>query len=96
MFYSHGWITAGNTFAHLEKSSFTDVLVRLVISGVFSWFGCFYNVFQITPRFGPLKGGIAVTIKGMNLGIQKDDIKNITVAGVPCKHLQERYSVSTR
>lgn len=57
---------------------------------------CFNNVFQITPRFGPLKGGIAVTIKGMNLGIQKDDIKNITVAGVPCKHLQEQYSVSTR
>ncbi|XP_073687656.1 plexin-B2b [Garra rufa] len=54
------------------------------------------QITDITPRFGPLKGGIAVTIKGSNLGIQKDDIKNITVAGVPCKHLRERYSVSTR
>uniref|UniRef100_A0A672LQ63 Plexin-B2-like n=1 Tax=Sinocyclocheilus grahami TaxID=75366 RepID=A0A672LQ63_SINGR len=53
------------------------------------------QITDITPRFGPLKGGIAVTIKGSNLGIQKDDIKNITVAGVPCKHLRERYSVST-
>uniref|UniRef100_A0A8C1JT50 Plexin b2b n=1 Tax=Cyprinus carpio TaxID=7962 RepID=A0A8C1JT50_CYPCA len=53
------------------------------------------QITDITPRFGPLEGGIAVTIKGSNLGIQKDDIKNITVAGVPCKHLRERYSVST-
>ncbi|RXN05275.1 plexin-B2-like protein [Labeo rohita] len=53
------------------------------------------QITDITPRFGPLKGGIAVTIKGSNLGIQKDDIKNITVAGVPCRHLRERYSVST-
>uniref|UniRef100_A0A8C1IGB8 Plexin b2b n=1 Tax=Cyprinus carpio TaxID=7962 RepID=A0A8C1IGB8_CYPCA len=53
------------------------------------------QITDITPRFGPLKGGIAVTIKGSNLGIQKDDIKNITVAGVPCKHLREQYSVST-
>uniref|UniRef100_A0A8C2HTA9 Plexin b2b n=1 Tax=Cyprinus carpio TaxID=7962 RepID=A0A8C2HTA9_CYPCA len=45
------------------------------------------QITDITPRFGPLEGGIAVTIKGSNLGIQKDDIKNITVAGVPCKHL---------
>lgn len=54
------------------------------------------NVFKVTPKFGPLKGGIRVTIKGSNLGIQKEDIKNITVAGVPCKHLGEHYSVSTR
>ncbi|NP_001184245.2 plexin-B2b isoform 2 precursor [Danio rerio] len=53
------------------------------------------QITDITPRFGPLKGGIAVTIKGSNLGIQKDDIKNITVAGVNCRHLRERYSVST-
>ncbi|XDV53389.1 hypothetical protein PO909_021900 [Leuciscus waleckii] len=53
------------------------------------------QITDITPRYGPLKGGIAVTIKGSNLGVQRDDIKNITVAGVPCKHLRERYSVST-
>ncbi|XP_055048270.2 plexin-B2b [Misgurnus anguillicaudatus] len=53
------------------------------------------QITDITPKYGPLKGGIAVTIKGSNLGIQKEDIKNITVAGVPCKHLGERYSVST-
>ncbi|XP_056307346.1 plexin-B2b [Danio aesculapii] len=53
------------------------------------------QITDITPRFGPLKGGIAITIKGSNLGIQKDDIKNITVAGVNCRHLRERYSVST-
>ncbi|TRY78985.1 hypothetical protein DNTS_005258 [Danionella cerebrum] len=53
------------------------------------------QITNITPRFGPLQGGIAVTIKGSNLGIQKSDIKNITVAGVNCRHLQERYSVST-
>ncbi|XP_057185372.1 plexin-B2b isoform X1 [Triplophysa rosa] len=53
------------------------------------------QITDVTPKFGPLKGGIKVTIKGSNLGIQKEDIKNITVAGVRCKHLGERYSVST-
>uniref|UniRef100_W5NEH5 Plexin b2a, tandem duplicate 1 n=1 Tax=Lepisosteus oculatus TaxID=7918 RepID=W5NEH5_LEPOC len=49
----------------------------------------------IIPRYGPLEGGIAVTIKGSNLGIRKEDIRSITVAGVECKHEPERYSVST-
>ncbi|KAI5100170.1 plexin-B2 precursor, partial [Silurus meridionalis] len=49
----------------------------------------------ISPRYGPLKGGISVTIKGSNLGIHKDDIKSISVAGVPCIHQEEKYSVST-
>ncbi|XP_051548054.1 plexin-B2-like isoform X2 [Myxocyprinus asiaticus] len=53
------------------------------------------QITDITPRYGPLKGGIAVTIKGSNLGIQRGDIRNITVAGVSCRHLGERYSVST-
>ena len=48
------------------------------------------------PRYGPMNGRIAVTIKGSNLGIKKEDIKKITVAGVDCVHQMERYSVSTR
>uniref|UniRef100_A0A8B9RJJ0 Plexin b2b n=1 Tax=Astyanax mexicanus TaxID=7994 RepID=A0A8B9RJJ0_ASTMX len=50
---------------------------------------------SIIPRYGPILGGISVTIKGSNLGIQKEDIKSITVAGVPCTQQEEKYSVST-
>ncbi|XP_061085199.1 plexin-B2-like [Conger conger] len=53
------------------------------------------KITQVIPSFGPLKGGILVTIKGSNLGIQKEDIRNITVAGVPCAHKLDGYSVST-
>jgi len=52
--------------------------------------------FQIVPRYEPMNGQISVTIKGSNLGIKQEDIKRITVAGVPCTHQPERYSVSTR
>ena len=41
-------------------------------------------------------GGISVTILGSNLGIQQADIKRISVAGVPCIHQPDKYSVSTR
>uniref|UniRef100_A0A8C3AF21 Plexin b2b n=1 Tax=Cyclopterus lumpus TaxID=8103 RepID=A0A8C3AF21_CYCLU len=41
----------------------------------------------IIPRFGPLRGGISITIRGSNLGIHKEDIKSITVVGEPlCIH----------
>uniref|UniRef100_A0A673ARH7 Plexin-B2-like n=1 Tax=Sphaeramia orbicularis TaxID=375764 RepID=A0A673ARH7_9TELE len=40
------------------------------------------EITDIIPRFGPLNGRIAVTIKGSNMGIKKEDIKKITVAGV--------------
>ncbi|TNN23598.1 Plexin-B2 [Liparis tanakae] len=50
---------------------------------------------DIVPRFGPLNGRISVTIKGSNMGIEKDDVKRITVAGVDCVHQGEHYSVST-
>uniref|UniRef100_A0A672GXX2 Sema domain-containing protein n=1 Tax=Salarias fasciatus TaxID=181472 RepID=A0A672GXX2_SALFA len=50
---------------------------------------------DIIPRFGPLQGGISITIRGSNLGIHQDDIKNITVVGEPCIHQKEKYSVST-
>ncbi|KAM6984807.1 plexin-B2a [Aplochiton taeniatus] len=53
------------------------------------------KITDIIPRFGPLNGRIAVTIRGSNLGIRKEDIKRITVAGVDCVHQQDRYSVST-
>uniref|UniRef100_A0A4W6D032 Plexin b2a, tandem duplicate 1 n=1 Tax=Lates calcarifer TaxID=8187 RepID=A0A4W6D032_LATCA len=54
------------------------------------------EITDIVPRFGPLKGRISVTIKGSNMGIKKEDIKKITVAGVDCNHQADRYSVSTR
>ncbi|KAM4712047.1 plexin-B2-like isoform 1-T3 [Anableps anableps] len=53
------------------------------------------EIFDIIPRYGPLNGRISVTIKGSNMGIQKEDVKKITVAGVECVHLKDRYSVST-
>uniref|UniRef100_A0A4W6D025 Plexin b2a, tandem duplicate 1 n=1 Tax=Lates calcarifer TaxID=8187 RepID=A0A4W6D025_LATCA len=53
------------------------------------------EITDIVPRFGPLKGRISVTIKGSNMGIKKEDIKKITVAGVDCNHQADRYSVST-
>lgn len=51
---------------------------------------------QIIPRYGPVRGGISVTIKGSNLGIHKEDIKAISVVGVPCVHQENKYAVSTR
>ncbi|KAJ8269799.1 hypothetical protein COCON_G00124060 [Conger conger] len=53
------------------------------------------KITEIHPQFGPLKGGISVTIRGSNLGIRKEDITSINVAGVTCIHQQDRYSVST-
>uniref|UniRef100_A0A3Q3Q2T7 Sema domain-containing protein n=1 Tax=Monopterus albus TaxID=43700 RepID=A0A3Q3Q2T7_MONAL len=53
------------------------------------------EIVNIIPRFGPLNGRIAVTIKGSNMGIKKEDVKKITVAGVDCVHQEDRYSVST-
>ncbi|TWW64893.1 Plexin-B2 Precursor [Takifugu flavidus] len=53
------------------------------------------EITDIIPRFGPLNGRISVTIKGSNMGIKKEDIKKITVAGVDCVHQEDRYSVST-
>ncbi|TRY62363.1 hypothetical protein DNTS_020994 [Danionella cerebrum] len=53
------------------------------------------KITDIVPRYGPMNGKISVTIKGSNLGIRKEDIKRITVAGVACDHKPERYSVST-
>uniref|UniRef100_A0AAY5K7D3 Sema domain-containing protein n=1 Tax=Esox lucius TaxID=8010 RepID=A0AAY5K7D3_ESOLU len=54
------------------------------------------QITEITPLYGPLKGGISVTIKGSNLGIRKEDVKAILVVGVPCEHQKDKYAVSTR
>ncbi|XP_029017170.1 plexin-B2a [Betta splendens] len=53
------------------------------------------HITAIVPQFGPLNGRISVTIKGSNMGIKKEDVKKITVAGVDCVHQEDRYSVST-
>uniref|UniRef100_A0A672Z805 Plexin-B2-like n=1 Tax=Sphaeramia orbicularis TaxID=375764 RepID=A0A672Z805_9TELE len=53
------------------------------------------EITDIIPLFGPLQGGISITIRGSNLGIHKDDIVSITVVGEPCIHQKEKYSVST-
>ncbi|XP_068168450.1 plexin-B2b [Antennarius striatus] len=53
------------------------------------------QITDIIPRFGPLKGGISITIRGSNLGIHGEDIKSITVVKQPCIHQVEKYSVST-
>ncbi|XP_074553968.1 plexin-B2-like [Halichoeres trimaculatus] len=53
------------------------------------------EITDIIPRYGPLNGRISVTIKGSNMGIKKEDIKRISVAGVDCVHQEDRYSVST-
>ncbi|XP_047453198.1 plexin-B2b isoform X2 [Mugil cephalus] len=53
------------------------------------------EITDIIPRFGPLQGGISITIRGSNLGIHEEDIKSITVVGEPCIHQPEKYSVST-
>uniref|UniRef100_A0A4W5NEG8 Plexin B2 n=1 Tax=Hucho hucho TaxID=62062 RepID=A0A4W5NEG8_9TELE len=53
------------------------------------------HITDIIPRYGPMRGGISVTIKGSNLGIHKEDIKAINVVGVPCIHQEKKYVVST-
>ncbi|XP_054655754.1 plexin-B2-like isoform X2 [Dunckerocampus dactyliophorus] len=53
------------------------------------------KITDIIPRFGPLNGHISVTIRGSNMGIKKEDIKRISVAGVECAHQEDKYTVST-
>uniref|UniRef100_A0A8C8A662 Plexin b2b n=1 Tax=Oryzias sinensis TaxID=183150 RepID=A0A8C8A662_9TELE len=52
------------------------------------------EITDVKPLYGPLNGSISITIFGSNLGIHKEDIKSITVAGEPCIHQKEKYSVS--
>ncbi|KAI3371138.1 hypothetical protein L3Q82_023765 [Scortum barcoo] len=53
------------------------------------------KITDIIPKYGPMQGGISITIRGSNLGIHREDITSITVVGEPCIHQQEQYSVST-
>uniref|UniRef100_A0A3P8RCU7 Sema domain-containing protein n=1 Tax=Astatotilapia calliptera TaxID=8154 RepID=A0A3P8RCU7_ASTCA len=50
------------------------------------------EITNISPLFGPVLGGISITISGSNLGIDQGDIKSIRVAGKPCIHEPEKYS----
>ncbi|RVE71572.1 hypothetical protein OJAV_G00053220 [Oryzias javanicus] len=52
------------------------------------------EITDVKPMYGPISGGISITIFGSNLGIHKEDIKSIIVAGEPCVHQKEKYSVS--
>lgn len=84
----------------LATATFPDrkavILNQTVISLIIIFQVIISFLLQIIPRFGPLNGRISVTIKGSNMGIKKEDIKKITVAGVDCVHQEDRYSVSTR
>ncbi|KAG8142823.1 hypothetical protein E2320_006013, partial [Naja naja] len=51
---------------------------------------------QIEPKNGPLSGGILLTIRGSNLGINAEDVKEIMVANTECQFRKEFYSVSTK
>ncbi|XP_028664635.2 plexin-B2 [Erpetoichthys calabaricus] len=53
------------------------------------------EILDMIPRRGPLEGGISVTIKGSNMGITKNDISKIQVAGIDCMHKEDKYAVST-
>ncbi|XP_032076613.1 plexin-B2 isoform X1 [Thamnophis elegans] len=51
---------------------------------------------QIEPKNGPLSGGILLTIRGSNLGVKAEDVKEIMVADTECQFRKELYSVSTK
>ncbi|XP_035243378.1 plexin-B1 isoform X2 [Anguilla anguilla] len=51
----------------------------------------------IEPLSGLVEGGTLITISGSNLGQKAQDIQDsVTVAGVPCAVLPDRYEVSSR
>ncbi|XP_073669055.1 plexin-B1 isoform X3 [Paramisgurnus dabryanus] len=54
------------------------------------------HIHMITPLSGPVEGGTVVTIFGSNLGQRAEDIKHsVTIAGVPCRVIADRYEVSS-
>ncbi|XP_043221511.1 plexin-A2-like isoform X2 [Amphibalanus amphitrite] len=54
------------------------------------------QIHDFRPKSGPFEGGTNITITGINLGKTFSDIYDqVTVAGVPCKPIQELY-VRTR
>ncbi|XP_063679501.1 plexin A3-like isoform X3 [Bolinopsis microptera] len=55
------------------------------------------TVNKIEPVAGPVSGGTKVTITGVNLGVEFQDIESIYVADTVCNHMLygEQYQVST-
>ncbi|KAL5259585.1 hypothetical protein ACHWQZ_G009888 [Mnemiopsis leidyi] len=55
------------------------------------------TVRKIEPVAGPVSGGTKVTITGVNLGVEFQDIESIYVADTVCNHMLygEQYQVST-
>nr|CAB3264961.1 plexin-B1 [Phallusia mammillata] len=49
-----------------------------------------------SPMSGPLLGGTKLTITGINMGTQPQDIQQVTVAGQPCKILNQYYQTSLK
>jgi IPT/TIG domain len=50
---------------------------------------------KVYPLTGLVDGGIRVTIKGLNLGTNFDQVRqSVTVAGVSCEVLASEYIVS--
>ena len=49
------------------------------------------QIMDFYPKVGPLEGGIKVTIRGINLGKEIQDIESIKVAGIPCHALRENF-----
>ncbi|XP_016099350.1 plexin-B1-like [Sinocyclocheilus grahami] len=54
------------------------------------------HLYQIEPLSGPVEGGTVLTVSGSNLGQRAEDIQHsVTVAGVPCTVIPDRYQVSS-
>ncbi|XP_051518237.1 plexin-B1 isoform X2 [Myxocyprinus asiaticus] len=54
------------------------------------------HIHTIEPLSGPVEGGTVVTVSGSNLGQRAEDIQHsVTIAGIPCKVIPDRYEVSS-
>ncbi|KAJ8016168.1 hypothetical protein DPEC_G00004390 [Dallia pectoralis] len=51
------------------------------------------EITKISPLSGPLTGGTHLTVQGRNMG-RRADLVEVTIGGVPCIILPERYIVS--
>uniref|UniRef100_A0A672QMN6 Plexin-B1 n=1 Tax=Sinocyclocheilus grahami TaxID=75366 RepID=A0A672QMN6_SINGR len=55
-----------------------------------------HTVRDSSPLSGPVEGGTVLTVSGSNLGQRAEDIQHsVTVAGVPCTVIPDRYEVSS-
>ncbi|XP_043081046.1 plexin-B1 isoform X4 [Puntigrus tetrazona] len=54
------------------------------------------HIHTIEPLSGPVEGGTVLTVSGSNLGQRAEDIQHsVTVSGVPCTVIPDRYEVSS-